>query len=209
MPLIETEESRLRWHKPFSKIIFTSNFFAMSIDKKQLEINVNLHALQPNFLNYELHYVIAENENSFRFATWDEKPKEGEQKFYFFLTEQELFIPAGNITLEESYVLKEEPIYPCVRSFDDFVSTVEKVKKDGVAKCIKCFGDEETDSIKNKLQEKYGKIEKHIVTSSQGQHMLLVFDDIEISISATMVYFRHKTPFNESHYQHVKEEQQA
>ncbi|MCW3105564.1 MAG: hypothetical protein JWQ09_70 [Segetibacter sp.] len=181
----------------------------MSIDKKQLEINVNLYSLEPNFLNYELHYVIADSENSFRFATWDEKPKAGEEKFYFFLTDEELHIPAGNITLEESYVLTEEPVYQCVTSYEDFISAIEKVQKDGVAKCIRCFSNEDIDAIKNKLEEKYGTIEKHLVTSSQGQHLLLVFDDIEISISATMVYFRHKTPFNESHYKHVKEEKEA
>ena len=178
----------------------------MNIDKKQLEINVNLYSLQPDFLNYELHYVIAENENSFRFAPWDEEPKPGEQKFYFFLTEDQLHIPAGNITLEESYVLKEEPIYQCVSSYNDFLIAIEKVKNDGVAKGIKCFSNEDTDLIRDQLEEKFGKIEKHLVKSSQGQHLLLVFDDLEISISATMVYFRHKTPFNASHYQHVKEE---
>lgn len=181
----------------------------MSIDTKQLEINVNLYTLEPDFLNYELHYVIASSENNFRFATWDEMPGTGEKKFYFFLTEQPLHIPAGNITLEQSYVLKEEPIYQCVSSFDDFVIAIEKVKKDGVGKSIRCFSNEDTDTIKNKLQEKYGSIEKHLVTSSQGQHLLLVFEAIEISISATMVYFRHKTPFNASHYQHVQEEKEG
>lgn len=181
----------------------------MSIDKKQLEINVNLYSLEPNFLNYELHYVIAANENSFRFATWDEKPKAGEQKFYFFLTHRQLHIPAGNITLEESYVLAEEPVYECASSYKDFVSAIEKVQKDGVAKCIRCFSNNDTDTIKDQLEEKYGPIEKHVVTSGQGQHLLLVFDHVEISISATMVYFRHKTPFNESHYQHVKEEKEG
>ncbi len=179
----------------------------MSIDKKQLEINVNLYSLKPDFLNYELHYVIAENENSFRFAKWYEAPNDGEQKFYCFLTEQQLFIPAGNITLEESYVVKEEPVYPCVSSYTDFFSAIEKVQKEGVAKCIKCFNDEDTETIKKHLEEKYGVIKKHLVKSTEAQHLLLVFDHIEISISATMVYFRHKTPFNESHYKHVKEDE--
>ena len=180
----------------------------MSIDKKQLEINVNLFSLKPEFLNYELHYVIAQSENSFRFATWNEEPGPEEQKFYFFLTENELFIPAGNIRLEESYVLKEEPIYACVSSYKDFISAIEKVEQVGVAKSIKCFSDEETDTIRKQLEDKFGKIEKHLVKSSQGQHLLLVFEQFEISISATMVYFRWKTPFNASHYQHVKEEKE-
>jgi hypothetical protein len=180
----------------------------MSIDKKQLEINVNLYSLNQEFLNYELHYVIAESENSFRFAQWNEEPKAGEQKFYFFLTENPLYIPAGNITVEESYVLKEEPIYPCVSSYKDFIVAIEKVQESGVAKCIKCFSDEQTDVIREQLEEKFGKIEKHLVKSSQGQHLLLVFEQFEISISATMVYFRWKTPFNASHYQNVKEEKE-
>src|SRR5437763_307015 len=152
----------------------------MSIDKKQLEINVNLYTLEPDFLNYELHYVIASSENNFRFATWNEEPQAGEKKFYFFLTDEPLHVPAGNITLEESYVLKEEPVYQCVASYDDFVKSIEKAKKDGVGKSIRCFSNEETDTIRQRLEEKYGPIEKHVVTSSQGQHLLLVFDDIEI-----------------------------
>jgi hypothetical protein len=181
----------------------------MNIDQKKLEINVNLYSLNPDFLNYELHYVIAENENNFRFAKWNEQPNAGEQKFYFFLTENQLFVPAGNITLEESYVLKEEPIYPCVSSYHDFIAVIERVQNEGVAKAIKCFANEDTDLIRSQLEEKFGKIEKHLVRSSQGQHLLLVFDQFEISISATMVYFRWKTPFNESHYKNVKEESES
>lgn len=180
----------------------------MSIDKKQLEINVNLHTLQPNFLNYELYYVFAESENQFRFGTWDEQPKNGEQVFYFFLTQQPLHIPAGNINLDQSYVLREEPAFPCVSSVEDFIRSIEEVKKDGVTKCIKCFSNDAIDNIKTQLEEKYGSIERHVVTSSQGQHLLLIFDDIEVSISATMVYIRRKTLFNDSHYNTVKEEQQ-
>lgn len=181
----------------------------MNIDKRQLQINVNLYSLKPEFLNYELHYVIAENENTFRFAEWNEMPKENEQKFYFFLTEQQLHVPAGNITLEESYVLKEEPIYPCVSSYKDFISVIERVQTEGVAKAIKCFSNEDTDAIREQLEDTYGRIEKHLVKSSQGQHLLLVFGEFEISVSATMVYFRWKTPFNASHYQHVKEEKEG
>lgn len=179
----------------------------MSIDTTQLEVNVNLHTLKPEFYNYELHYVIAQNENAFRFANWNDEPQPGEQKFYFFRMQQPLFIPAGNITVDESYVLHEEPIYPCVSSYNDFVEAIEKVKNDGVAKCIKCFNNDETDTIRTQLADKYGTIEKHVVTSSQGQHLLFVFDSIEISISATMVYFRHKTPFSGNHYEHIKEEE--
>jgi len=180
----------------------------MSVDKKQLEINVNLYALEPDFLNYELHYVIAKNENSFRFANWDDKPESGEEKFYFFLTKQELHIPAGDITLQQSYALREDPVYQCVSSYEDFVTAIEKVKIDGVGKSIRCFSNVQIDIIKDKLINKYGPIEKHVVTSSQGQHLLFVFDDIEVSISATMVYFRHLTPFNATHYENVKEEKQ-
>jgi hypothetical protein len=180
----------------------------MTIDKQQLEMNVNLYSLKPGFLNYELHYVIASSENTFRFANWDEAPGDDETKFYFFLTDQELFIPAGNITLRQSYVLQERPVYQCVTGYEDFVTAIEKVKEDGIWKSIRCFSESQTDAIKAQLQERYGSIEKHLVTSSQGQHLLLVFDDIEISISATMVYFRSKTPINEQHYQHVEEEKQ-
>ena len=62
----------------------------MRINVSLLEINVNLHALQPDFLNSELYYVIAQSENSFRFAAWNEEPSADEEKFYCFLTEKEM-----------------------------------------------------------------------------------------------------------------------
>ncbi|MDB5247551.1 MAG: hypothetical protein JWQ40_1945 [Segetibacter sp.] len=179
----------------------------MSLNLDQLEINVNLHALQPGFLNSELHYIIAESENSFRFVNWNEEPGSNEEKFYCYLTEEELLIPAGNIQLKESYVLKQEAIYPIVTNHIDFANAIECIKSDGVCKRIRRFSAEDIDVIKGELEEKYGPIEKHVVTSRQGQHLLLLVEHVEISISANMVYFRHKTPFNESHYEHVKEEQ--
>jgi len=41
----------------------------MNIDLKKLEINLNLHALQPQFLNLELHYIIAEMKTIFALRT--------------------------------------------------------------------------------------------------------------------------------------------
>jgi hypothetical protein len=177
----------------------------MSIDLKQLEINVNFHSLQPGFLNSELHYIIASDENIFRFSDWDEVPQANEQTFYCFLMEKELFIPAGNIILKESYVLKEEPIYPLLSSYEDFISAIEKIKQNKIAKYIRRFSDEDIATIKNNLQEKYGEVETHVVTSREAQHQLFVVNDIEISISGAMIYFRMKAPFSESHYRHAKE----
>lgn len=182
-------------------------FIIMSINIKQLEINVNLHALEPNFLNYELHYIIASNENTFRFATWDEEPEPGEKKYYCFLTEEELLIPAGDIRLEESYVLKDEPIYPVLSNASDFCKILSNLDTSTVAKGIRRFANEDIDVIKRGLEDTCGPVNKHVVTSSQAQHLLLVVGEVEISISATMVYFRHKAPFSDSHYQNVKEEQ--
>src|SRR5688572_960033 len=119
---------------------------------KQLEINVNLHCLKPDFLNYELHYVIASDENHYRFAAWDELPNSDEQKFYCFRMEKTLYIPAGNITLNPSYVLKEKPVYPLLTSFEDFVPVIESLGSSGVAKCIKRFTSESIDAIKNSLE---------------------------------------------------------
>jgi hypothetical protein len=177
----------------------------MSINLKQLEINVNLHSLQPGFLNYELHYIIASDENTFRFVDWDESPQSNEQKFYCFYTEEKLFIPAGNVTLYKSYVLREEPIYPCVRSLEDFIKIIDGLGN-GSAKCIKCFYNDDIDAIKNQLEKTYGVMEKHIVTSNEAQHLLLVLDNVEISVAATMVYFRPKAPFSEHHYHDAKDE---
>lgn len=178
----------------------------MVIDIKQLEINVNLHCLQPNFINLELHYIIASSENSFRFVPWIEEPKGDEKKFYCFLTENELFIPAGNIHLKESYVLTEEPAYPLLSNAHDFAALIDKVPEQGVAKGIRRFSDSDIDSLKDDLCKKYGDCEKHIVTSAEAQHMLFLVKDVEISMSGTMVYFRRKNQFSESHYNTVKEE---
>ena len=115
----------------------------MSININQLEINVNLYTLQPDFLNAELHYIIAQSENSFRFAAWHEEPDEDEEKFYCFLTEQELIIPAGNILLKQSYVIREEPLYFQVSGSTDFISVLESLKKNNPAKCIRRFYNED------------------------------------------------------------------
>jgi hypothetical protein len=178
----------------------------MNIDTKQLEINVNLYALQPDFLNLELHYVLATNENTFRFALWDEEPQAGEERFYCFLTDQELVIPAGNIVLKESYALQQEPVYPVLRNASDFCQMLSTLEEKGVAKGIRQFKTEDLETIQKGLQEICGSVALHVVTSSQAQHRLMIVDDNEISISATMVYFRRKAPFAEDHYHHVKED---
>lgn len=179
----------------------------MSIDIKQLQINVNLYTMQPDFLSYELHYIIATDENTFRFATWDEEPKDGEKKFYCFLTEEELFIPAGNINLKQSYQLTEEPVYPILTNAADFCTIISQLNTSKVAKGVRRFLNEDIDIIKTGLEETCGPVNKHIVSSSQAQHLLLLVGEVEVSISATMVYFRHKAPFSDTHYEHVKEEQ--
>jgi hypothetical protein len=178
----------------------------MKIDIKQLEINVNFHALQPDFLNLELYYIIAENENKFRFVEWDELPKPNEQKFYCFLQQKEIFIPAGNVVLKESYALTQEPIYPLISDCKDFTSIFETVKKSKVAKGIRRFSNEELETIKDDLQKEFETVETHVVASPKLQHHIFIVDDIEVSVAPTMVYFRIKAPFAENHYQHAKEE---
>lgn len=177
----------------------------MNININLLKINVNLHTLQPDFANAELYYVIAQDENTFRFARWDEEPDGEEEKFYCFLTEQELLIPAGNILLKQSYILRQDPLYPLAANYMDFIAVIDKLPDNNPAKCIRRFYNEDVDVIKEGLQQKYGGVEKHVVTSSQGQHLLFLIDNIEISISVTMIYFRYKTVFNESHYKHIRE----
>ena len=179
----------------------------MNIDIKQLEINVNLHSMQPGFLNYELHYIIASGENNFRFVSWHEEPHRNEQKFYCFLVEKELFIPSGNIVLKEHYVLKEEPVYPLISNANDFIAVIETLPKTVVYKCIRRFFDDDINTIHIDLEEKYGMVEKHVVTSPQSHHLIFVLDSVEISVSVTMVYFRHKAPFSESHYHSIQKEQ--
>jgi hypothetical protein len=167
----------------------------MALDKKQLELNFNLHSLQPNFSNLELHYIIAKSENDFRFAEWSDIAGENEQKFYCFLVDKELFIPAGNITLKQSYLLEEEPIYPTAATTEDFVKTIEGLEKFGSAKCVRKFSSEAVDSIQKELCEKYGQVDCHVVKSDEGQHYLMKVKGVDISISATMVYFRDASQF--------------
>ncbi|MEP6514346.1 MAG: hypothetical protein ABJA79_10775, partial [Parafilimonas sp.] len=95
------------------------------------------------------------------------------------------------------------PAYSPATDYMDLVSIIEKLPKNGAGKCIRRFTNQDIDIIKNGLEKKYKSVEEHIITSSQGQHLLLVVNNIEISISATMVYFRYKTPFSESHYNNI------
>ena len=178
----------------------------MNIDLKQLEINVNLHALQPDFLNLELHYIIAENEKTFRFAGWNELPNANERKFYCFLKEIEIFIPAGNVALKESYIVTQEPIYPVISDCKDFISVFETVQKNKVAKGIRRFSNEELETIKADLQKEFETVETHVVTSPELKHNIFILHDIEVSVAPTMVYFRIKAPFAERHYHDAKEE---
>ena len=178
----------------------------MNIDVQQLEINVNLHAIQPDFRNLELHYIIAETENNFRFAGWQEQPNANEQKFYCFLQEKELFIPAGNVVLKESYGLGTEPVYPIAKDCKDFLQIINTVRSNGVGKAIRQFSMEDLETIKKDLEDEFGSVETHIVASPKLQHHIFVVDDVEISVAPTMVYFRKKAPFSEKHYQQAKEE---
>jgi hypothetical protein len=177
----------------------------MNIDLKELEINVNLYALQPDFLNLKLHYIIAENENTFRFVNWYELPQENEQKFYCFLKEKKILIPAGNVVLKESYVVMPEPIYPLISNCKDFITVFESVRKNKVAKGIRQFANEELETIKGDLQKKFERVETHVVASPKLEHHIFIVNDIEVSVAPTMGYFCIKAPFAESHYQHAKE----
>jgi len=176
----------------------------MNINLEQLEINVNFHALQPDFFNLELHYIIAEDEKTFRFVEWNESPKANEQKFYCFLKEKEIFIPAGNV-LKESYVVTRESIYPLISDCKDFISVFETVQKNKVAKGVRRFTNEELETIKNNLQNEFEIVETHVVASPELKHYIFVVNNIEVSVAPTMVYFRIKAPFAKSHYSHVKE----
>ena len=169
-------------------------------------MNVNLHALQPNFLNRELHYVIASSENNFRFAELDEQPAAGEEKFYCFLVDKELTIPAGNVTVKESYVLSTEPAYPVARKAEDFISIIDCIGDNCTSKAVRNFTDEEIEGIYQALKQKYVEVEKHLVKSPEFQHLLFVLPQVEISISATMVYFKEKMQITEQHYEKLKEE---
>lgn len=178
----------------------------MNIDLRQLEMNVNLHSLQPGFLNRELHYVLASGENNFRFVEADEKPVDGEEKFYCYLSDKQLTIPAGNITLNKSYSLQRDPPYAVLTTAADFFPFVDCIDENCTGKAIRNFIDADINPIFEALKQRYGGGEKHLVTSPEFQHLLIILPQVEISISATMVYFKQKTPITREHYEHLKEE---
>jgi len=178
----------------------------MDINIQQLQINVNLHSLQPNFLNRELHYVIASDENTFRFAELDEQPKENEQRFYCFLVDKPLIIPAGDIRLNRSYVLETKPVYPVLNNASDFTYFINCIEEDCTAKAVRNFSDEDVKTIHRELQQQYGNAEMHLVKSPEFQHLLFILPKVEISVSATMVYFKQKFPETTEHYNHLQEE---
>ena len=173
----------------------------------QLEINVNLCALQAGFINQELHYIIAKDEQDFRFVSWDEEPHSpDENKYYCFLLQQALLIPAGNISLKESYILREKPFYPIVANVEDFARIIKSMGKGDSKKCIRRFFDKEIDELVNSLRAQFDEVEKHLIQSDEARHLVLVIDDAEVSVSENMVYFRQRAPFALEHYEHVKEE---
>jgi hypothetical protein len=177
----------------------------MIVDLRQLEVNVNFHVLQPDFFNLELHYIIAQNENVFRFADWNELPGANEERFYCFLKEKELFIPAGNVLLKESYVLTQQPLYPLITTSNDLVSLFETVQKSKVAKGIRRFSNEDLDTIKDQLRKQFESVETHVVASPALQHHIFIVNNMEVSVAPTMVYCRIKAPFAEGHYQNAGE----
>jgi hypothetical protein len=178
----------------------------MNIDLTQLERNVNLHALQPGFLNRELHYVIAADENNFRFAAQEDQAKDNEQKFFCFLTDKQITIPAGNITLNECYVLTTKPPYEVVSNAADFFRFIDCIGEHCAAKAIRNFSEDSIESIYNGLKQRYGSAEMHVISSPEFQHLLIILPQVEISVSATMVYFKEKAPLTSGHYQHLEEE---
>lgn len=178
----------------------------MEINVPQLEMNVNLHSLQPNFRNRELHYVIASDENRFRFAEFDEQPGEKEQRFYCFLTDRPITIPAGDIQLNRSYVLDTRPAYALLSKSADLLPFINCIDDDCTAKAIRNFSDEDIKTIQQQLEQRYGTAEMHLVKSPEFEHLLLILPQVEISISATMVYFKQRMPVTSEHYEHLKEE---
>lgn len=177
------------------------------MDMEQLTMNVNMHSLQPNFYNCELHYIIASDEKTFRFAGWEEQPESNELRFYYFLNSHELTIPAGDITMKQSYQLYTKPLYPLLSTPEDFIATINLLDDKGASKAIRKFNDASIEPICQVLRTKYGNVQQHFVKSTEWQHLLLVMDNIEISIAATMVYFKQKVHFTGQHYDHIKEEQ--
>jgi hypothetical protein len=116
-----------------------------------------------------------------------------------------IYLP-GDFVLGQSYVLKEEPVYPLIKTTDDFVEMINELPKQGVAKGIRRFSAEDVDAIRADLCKAFGDCEKHLVKSAENQHMLFAMNNIDISISATMVYFRYRNQFIEPAHTQLPEE---
>lgn len=172
----------------------------MNLDLAQLQRNVNVHATRPEFLNQELHYVIAENADLFRFVGWEAQPHANEQKFFCFLQPTELSIPERGIVLKESYTLSTEPLFPVITDCKGFLQMIQTVQQEKVGKAIRQFSLETLENIKNELLDEFDTVETHVVASPQLKHHIFVVDNVEISVAPTMVYLRIKAPFAEHHY---------
>ncbi len=178
----------------------------MSINVPQLQINVNLHALQPGFKNSELYYVLATTENNFRFAGLSDAPSPAETRYYCFYTDTPLTIPAGNISLPKSYVLQTESPYTVVNTAEDIYPLIDCIESNDTCKAVRNFPDHEIDGIFNAIKAHYGSAEKHLIQSPEFQHLLILLPGVEISVSATMVYFKKRIALTTNHYQHLKQE---
>ncbi|HEX6914427.1 MAG TPA: hypothetical protein VF145_04260 [Chitinophagaceae bacterium] len=178
----------------------------MDINLRKLEENVNLHTLQPGFLNRELYYVIALDPQHFRFVEPEEEAGEGEMKLFCYLSDREILIPAGNIILKKSYVVTPAPPFEIIRKAEDFYRFIDCIGENCVGKAIRGFSEEALGGIAAALKQRYGNADQHIVTSPEFSHLLFILPEAEISISSTMVYFKQRLPVTTAHYQHLEEE---
>jgi hypothetical protein len=115
-------------------------------------------------------------------------------------------IPAGNVVLKESYIITQEPIYPFVSDWRDFISFFGTVRKNQVTKGIRRFSNKELEIIKADLQKEFDAVEAHVVASRQLQHHIFIVNHIEVSVAPTMVYFRMEGPFARTQYQGEEQE---
>lgn len=175
----------------------------MTIQLDQLQTVVNLHALHPDFYNSELHYVLAKSELDFRFAQWNDAPEPNERLFYCCLTNETMLIPAGRITLTQGFRLYTTAPYPTIQNSAELQSIIQQVNSTATTKAIRNFDIEMIAAMAEELKIHFNEVHLHQVASYEGQHTLLLVNDVEISIAKNMIYFINKTPFAEAHYNNI------
>lgn len=159
----------------------------MNIDKIQQEFNE--FSLAPNFNRADLHYIKVDDKDSFQFSYWNDKLQTNQKRFYCFLTDRDFTMEGWNLTWPKSYVLYVSPIYPIVVNSEDFVEQLRNIKADEIIKCVRQFSEDDINTIRDELKQKFTGLESNFSFTMQGILRVFKIEEKYIVITFSMVYF--------------------